>query len=89
MFDWTKIKGSLPLFSVDVVKPRVHPSSRGASLLTCEAGSHLLGRLEELGSLQGAVCVHILPPLEVLSHGVLDLLRANPLHGLTTSRKQN
>lgn len=52
--------------------------------LTCEAGSHLLRWLEELGTFQGAVSVHILPPLQVLSHGVLDLLSANPLHDLNT-----
>lgn len=57
--------------------------------LTCEAGSHLLSCLEELGSLQGTISVHILPPLQVLSHGILDLLSANPLHDLETGGKSH
>lgn len=51
-------------------------------LVTCEAGSHLFSRLKELASLQGTLSVHILPPLQELSHSKLDLLSANPLHDL-------
>lgn len=50
--------------------------------LTCQAGSHLLWRLRQFGSFQRAVGVHILPPLQVLGHSVLDLLSPDPLHGL-------
>lgn len=53
-------------------------------LVTCQAGSHLFSRLEQLSSLQGTISVHILPPLQELSHGILDLLSANPLHDLQT-----
>lgn len=51
-------------------------------LVTCEVGSHLFSRLKELASLQGTLSVHILPPLQELSHSKLDLLSANPLHDL-------
>lgn len=54
--------------------------------LTCEAGGHLFSRLQQLRSLQGALGVHILPPLQELSHSMLDLLRANPLHDLQTHK---
>lgn len=49
---------------------------------TCQAGSHLFSRLGELDPLQGALGVHVLPPLQVLSHSMLDLLSANPFHDL-------
>lgn len=51
-------------------------------LVTCKAGSHLFSRLKQLASLQGTLSVHILPPLQELSHSKLDLLSANPLHDL-------
>lgn len=54
--------------------------------VTCEAGSHLFSRLKQLSSLQGTLSVHILPPLQELSHGILDLLSANPLHDLQTRK---
>ncbi len=56
------------------------------SVVTCQTGCHLLSGLGEFGPLQRPICVYVLPPLQVLGHRVLDLLRPHPLHVLVETR---